>query len=68
MQYISQPQSTVQTLKNQDRVGISIILDQLWEISSPKSVTNRRKDVIRDIQPKFVYQSTSLDYYELVDH
>ncbi len=29
---------------------------------------SRGRDVIRGIQPRFVYQSTSLDYYELVEH
>jgi hypothetical protein len=29
---------------------------------------SQRRDVIKGIQPKFVYQSTSLDYYELVEH
>ncbi len=31
-------------------------------------MTSQEKDVIRGIQPKFVYQSASLDYYELVEH
>ncbi len=47
---------------------ISIVPDQLQEISSPKSVTSWRRDVTRGIQPKFMYQSASPDYYELVEH
>jgi hypothetical protein len=30
-------------------------------------VINRRRDIIRGTQPRFVYQYTSLDYYELVE-
>jgi hypothetical protein len=31
-------------------------------------VTNLGRDVIGGIQPKFVYQSASLDYYKPVEH
>jgi hypothetical protein len=31
-------------------------------------VTSRGKDVTGGIQLKFVYKTTSLDYYELVEH
>jgi hypothetical protein len=31
-------------------------------------MTNRRRDVIGSIQPKFVYQFAFLDYYEPVEH
>jgi hypothetical protein len=31
-------------------------------------VTNRGRDVIGGIQPKFVYQFASPDYYEPVEH
>jgi len=31
-------------------------------------MTSRGRDVTRGIQPKFVYQSTSPNYYELVEH
>jgi len=31
-------------------------------------VISRGRDVIRGIQPRFVYQFASLDYYELVEH
>jgi hypothetical protein len=31
-------------------------------------VTNQGKDVTRSTQPKFVYQSTSPNYYEPVKH
>ncbi len=44
-----------------------IILNQSQEISSPKSMNNQGRDVTGGIQPKFVYQSTSLDYYEPVE-
>jgi len=39
----------------------------LQEISSPKSMTSQRRDIIGGIQSKFVYQFTSLDYHELVE-
>ncbi len=31
-------------------------------------MTNRRRDVIRGIQPRFVYQSAFPDYYEPMEH
>jgi hypothetical protein len=31
-------------------------------------MTSRRRVVIRGMQPKFMCQSTSLDYYEPVEH
>jgi hypothetical protein len=58
----------VNSRRDQNRVRTSTILDQPHEISSPKSLTNRGKHVIGGIQPKFVYQFTSLDYYELMEH
>jgi len=30
-------------------------------------MNSQRKDVTKSIQPRFMYQSTSLDYYELVE-
>ncbi len=54
----------VQSCKDQDKAWTSIVLNQSHGISSLKSVTSWRKDITGVIQPKFVYQSTSLDYYE----
>jgi hypothetical protein len=68
MQYTFQLQSMVQNRTNQDGVGTSLVPDQLHEISSPESVTNQRRGVIIGIQPKFVYEFTFLDYYELMEH
>ncbi len=31
-------------------------------------MTGRRRDVTGNIQPRFVYQSASPDFYELVEH
>jgi len=41
---------------------------QPHEILSPKLMTSQRRDVVRGIQPKFVYQSTSPNYYEPMQH
>jgi hypothetical protein len=30
-------------------------------------MNSQRRDVTKSIQPRFMYQSTSLDYYELVE-
>jgi hypothetical protein len=68
MQYTSQPQSVVQSHTYQDEVRTSIVPNHSQEISSLKSVTNQRSDVTRGIQPKFVYQSTSPNYYEPMEH
>jgi hypothetical protein len=57
----------VQSCKDQDGVGISIVLNQSHEISSPKLLTSQGKDIIGGIQSRFVYQSTSLDYYQPVE-
>jgi hypothetical protein len=58
----------VQSCRYQDGARISVVLDQPQEISSLKSVTNRKRDVTGGIQPRFVYQSTSPNYYEQVEH
>ncbi len=58
MQYV------VQNHRDQNKTKTSIVHDQLLETSSLESVINWRKDIIRGIQSKFVYQSTSPDYYE----
>ncbi len=68
MQYTSQSQFVIQSHRYQNGTRTSVILDQSQEISSPKSVINRKKDVTGTIQPNFVYQSTSLNYYEAVEH
>jgi hypothetical protein len=57
----------VQNQKYQDGVRTFVVLDQLHEISSPKSVNNQRRDVTGGIQPRFVYQFVSPDYYEQVE-
>jgi hypothetical protein len=58
----------VQSQRDQDEVGISIVPNQPQEISSPKLVINQGKDVTRGIQPRFVYQSTFPNYYEPMEH
>jgi len=45
MQYTFQLQLVVQSCRDQDEAGISIVLDQLQEISSLQSMTNRGRDV-----------------------
>jgi hypothetical protein len=55
MQYTFQPQSMVQSQRNQDRARSSTIPDQAQEISSLESMIIRRRDVTKGIQPKFVY-------------
>jgi hypothetical protein len=67
MQLISQTQFVVQSHKDQNEVGTSVIPKQSHEISSLELVTNKRKDVIRCIQFKFVYQYASLDYCEQME-
>jgi hypothetical protein len=58
----------VQNHKDQDGAGSSIVLDQSQEISSSKLVISQGKDVIRGIQPMFVYQYASTNYCELMEH
>jgi len=57
----------VQSRRDQGGVGTFVIHNQMQEISNPQLVDSQRKDVIGDIQPRFVYQSTSPFYYELVE-
>ncbi len=45
----------VQSHRDQNEVGIFVVSNQSHEISSPELVTSQGKDVIRGIQPKFVY-------------
>ncbi len=45
-----------------------VVSNQPKDISNTESVTNRGRDVIGGIQPKFMCQSTSPCYYELVEH
>ncbi len=68
VQFTSQPQSVVQSQRVQDEARTSIVLNQLQEISSPKSMINQGRDVTKGIQPMFVYKSTSLDYYEPMEN
>jgi len=68
VQYTFQPQYVVQSWKDKKGTRTYIILDQPQEISSLELVINRGKDVTRGIQPKFMYQSASLDYYELMEY
>jgi hypothetical protein len=56
-----------QSCKDQNRAETSTILDQPQGIPSLELMTSWKKDVTWGIQPRFVYQSTSLDYYELVE-
>jgi hypothetical protein len=63
-----QSQSMVQNHRNHNGVRTFIVPDQLHEISSLESMTSQRKGVTRGIQPKFVYEFTSQDYYEPVEH
>jgi hypothetical protein len=58
----------VQIHRDQDEAGSSIVLDQSQEISSSKLVISQGKDVIRGIQPMFVYQYASTNYCELMEH
>ncbi len=62
--YISQPQFLIQSHRDQDKTRTSVVCDQMPKISSPKSITNRKKDIIVGIESKFVCYFTSLDYYE----
>jgi hypothetical protein len=55
MQYNFRLQYVVQNHRDQDKVSTFVVLWQLHEISSLESMTNRRRDVIRNIQPKFMY-------------
>jgi hypothetical protein len=41
--------------------------NQPHEISSLESGNSQRRDVIRGIQPRFVYQYPFPNYYELVE-
>ncbi len=68
MQYTSQLLFIIQSHKDQDGARTSILPNKSQEFSSPKSMTSRGRDVTRGIQPKFVYQSTSPNYYEPVEH
>jgi hypothetical protein len=63
VQYISWPQH-----RDQNRARTFVAPDQPSKILSPKLVTNQRRDITRGIQSKFVYQSTSPNYYEPVEN
>jgi hypothetical protein len=58
----------VQIRRNQDGTRNSAILDQLNEISSAELVISQGRDVRVGIQPKFLYQSISPNYYELMEY
>jgi hypothetical protein len=45
----------VQSCKDQNKAGTSIVFDHPREISSLELMTNQRKNVTITIQPKFVY-------------
>ncbi len=64
MKHTSQPQSMVQSQRDQNGTWTSIVPNQSQEISSLKLVNSQGKDVIRGIPPRFVYQFASLDYYK----
>jgi hypothetical protein len=68
MQYTFQWQFVVQNHRDQDGARILVVPNHPWEILSPESMTNQGRDVTRGIQPKFVHQFSSADYYELVEH
>ncbi len=61
-------QSVVQNHRDQDGARTSVIPNQSKEISSLESVISWNRDVIGGIQPRFMYQSTSPYYYELMEH
>jgi hypothetical protein len=54
----------VQSRRYQDEARSSVVFDQQQEISSLKLRNSWGNDVTRGIQPRFVYQSTSPNYYE----
>jgi hypothetical protein len=58
----------VQSQRNQDGTWTFAVLDQLQEISSPELMTSRIRDVIGGIQPRFVYQFASPNYYEPMEN
>ncbi len=67
MQYTFYSQYVVYNQIDQDGVSTSIILDQSQEISSPKLMNSRGRDVIGGIQPRFMYQFAFKIYYELME-
>jgi hypothetical protein len=68
MKYFSQSQSVVQSHRNQDKTWTFVVLKQPQEISSLELVTSQGRDVTKGIQPKFVYQFSSPNYYEPMEH
>jgi len=58
----------VQSRKDQDKAGTFVVLDHSQEISSPESMTNLGRDVIGGIQPRFMYECASPNYYEPMEH
>jgi hypothetical protein len=57
----------VQSQRDQDGAWTSVVPNQPHEISNIKFVNSQGRDVIRGIQPKFVYHFTSPYYYEPVE-
>jgi len=49
MQYTSQSQSVVQNRRDQNGAKTFVVPNQSQKISSPKSVTSRRRDVAKGI-------------------
>jgi hypothetical protein len=58
----------VQSQGDQDEARIFVVLDQPQEISSLESVTSQGRDVTGGIQPRFVYQVASPNYYEPMEY
>jgi hypothetical protein len=67
VQYTFKPQYVVQNHRDQNGVGTSVVFDQPHEISSLKLVINQGRDIIGGTQPRFVYQYTVQNYYELME-
>ncbi len=57
----------VQSWRDQNEAGTSVIPDQLWEISSPESMISQGKYIIGGIWSRFVNQFASPNYYEPVE-
>ncbi len=58
----------VQNRRDQARARTFVVDDQPHDISSPESVTSWGEDVIKGIQPRFVYQTIFPNYYEPIVH
>ncbi len=58
----------VQSQRDQDKVRTFAVFDQPQEISRPKSVISQGRDVTWSIQPRFVYQFSFQNHYELMEY